>query len=649
MASSVIGALRVNLGLDSAQFTRGAANAQTTMQKMSGKMVIAGAAIAAAVGGAAFEFVKMTRQAINTADEISKAAQKIGIGTEELSRLRFAADLSGVSFEQLQVGIGRLNRNMVDTARGTGAARQAFAQLGIDVKNADGTLRTSTEIMGDVADKFATMEDGALKSALAMELFGKSGATLIPMLNGGRAELIKMTEEASRFGVVIDAETGKKAEAFNDNLTRLSGVFSATATKVAAEMLPAMVAFTDHLVANSDQIQKNVQGVMDFFRGLGVLSDKVASATSFMDNRFFEVGQTIITFMVNPLERVFRLLQLIGKAKPELKFEVDERQEALKDILGPALSLENIFKPLRTGGGELKLTGGKGSVKSGLNEVEQAAKQAASQFAALQDRLNPVAASARKFAEEMSLIQNARVDDAKKEVLITQLEAEAFRNRTSALGDARVSRGLLNQGALPTIDNGDINRTTGQISAQLEADRIIKETGNMKEALKVLAKASQDTTKTVAESFGQMADRTIQAFDRMISSIQGGGFFGILNGLLNFGIQLGGIGVFGKDIQGRINSAPSFAGGGFTGMGARAGGLDGKGGFMAMLHPRETVIDHTRGQGGGVHVTVGVDPRTGNLLAFTDSRIAATAPAIASAGANIAQAQMANSARRRIR
>ena len=277
------------------------------------------------------------------------------------------------------------------------------------------------------------------------------------------------------------------------------------------------------------------------------------------------------------------------------------------------------------------------------------AKRAAEEFQSLQDRLNPTAAAAREFAREMSLIQNARVDDAKKEVLITQLEAEAFRNRTSALGDARVSRGLLNQGALPTIDNGDINRTTGQISAQLEADRIIKETGNMKEALKVLAKASQDTTKTVAESFGQMADRTIQAFDRMISSIQGGGFFGILNGLLNFGIQLGGIGVFGKDIQGRINSAPSFAGGGFTGMGARAGGLDGKGGFMAMLHPRETVIDHTRGQGGGVHVTVGVDPRTGNLLAFTDSRIAATAPAIASAGANIAQAQMANSARRRIR
>ena len=50
----------------------------------------------------------------------------------------------------------------------------------------------------------------------------------------------------------------------------------------------------------------------------------------------------------------------------------------------------------------------------------------------------------------------------------------------------------------------------------------------------------------------------------------------------------------------------SFAGGGFTGNGARAGGIDGRGGFPAILHPNETVIDHTKGQGMGATVNFNI-------------------------------------------
>jgi hypothetical protein len=121
--------------------------------------------------------------------------------------------------------------------------------------------------------------------------------------------------------------------------------------------------------------------------------------------------------------------------------------------------------------------------------------------------------------------------------------------------------------------------------------------------------------------------------------------------VLDIFTQLGSSGIFGQGLASRINAPRSFNGGGFTGMGARSGGMDGKGGFLAMLHPRETVIDHTRGQGmgGRVHVTVGVDPRSGNLTAFVNDQIAATAPAIAGAGAAMAQGQMAARQARRVR
>ena len=71
----------------------------------------------------------------------------------------------------------------------------------------------------------------------------------------------------------------------------------------------------------------------------------------------------------------------------------------------------------------------------------------------------------------------------------------------------------------------------------------------------------------------------------------------------------GGVAPTGIDWNKAVQYKPSFAGGGYTGNGARSGGMDGQGGFMALLHPRETVIDHTRGQstGGTTNISISVD------------------------------------------
>lgn len=171
-------------------------------------------------------------------------------------------------------------------------------------------------------------------------------------------------------------------------------------------------------------------------------------------------------------------------------------------------------------------------------------------------------------------------------------------------------------------------------------------------SLEELQNKSKDTTVTIADTFAQMSQRITSSLQGLTNSIRNGDFLGILGGVLDIFMQLGSSGMFGQGLATRLNKRlPSAEGGGFTGMGARAGGLDGKGGFLAMLHPRESVLDHTKGQGmgGRIHVTVGVDPRSGNLTAFVNDQIAATAPAIAGAGAAMAQGQMAARAQRRIR
>ncbi len=256
MASSLIGSLRVHLGLDSAQFQSGLKRANGGMRRfgrMAKQGLIAVGAAAISAVGAMTVGVKKT---LNFADEMAKSAQKIGIPVEELSKLKHAADLSGVSMSGLQTGIRRLSQNMNDAANGVGEGREAFEELGITVTNADGQLKSASQILAEMADKFAAMPDGAKKTALAMDLMGRSGADMIPMLNGGTDALKGMFAEAEALGIVITEDLGRNAEQFNDNMDRLGKVFQGLTVQLSAHLAPHLVAFTDWLVANGPAIVK---------------------------------------------------------------------------------------------------------------------------------------------------------------------------------------------------------------------------------------------------------------------------------------------------------------------------------------------------------------------------------------------------------
>ncbi len=124
--------------------------------------------------------------------------------------------------------------------------------LGVSVKDTNGRLRSSEDVIFDVADQFAAMPNGVAKTALAIKLFGKSGADLIPLLNGGSAGLREMGEEAERLGFVLDQNTGSAAEAFNDKLTRIGAVFEGLSNKLMVAVLPALNYLADRFVTASD-------------------------------------------------------------------------------------------------------------------------------------------------------------------------------------------------------------------------------------------------------------------------------------------------------------------------------------------------------------------------------------------------------------
>lgn len=166
---------------------------------------------------------KMIKTTADAGDKFAKMSQKVGLSVETLSTFDHVAKISGITLDTVAVGLRRFAQNALDMSRGIGEAKREFEDLGISVTDSSGNVRAMESLLLDVAEKFSKMEDGTVKTAMAMRLFGRSGTEMIPMLNAGREGLAALMEEARKLGLVFDKETAQAMERFNDNMTRLKG------------------------------------------------------------------------------------------------------------------------------------------------------------------------------------------------------------------------------------------------------------------------------------------------------------------------------------------------------------------------------------------------------------------------------------------
>ncbi len=590
MANSVIGALRVTLGIDSAQFTSGLKKGQTGLDKFASAAKAGFAAVAVAGAAMAAALVVGMRNTINSADDMAKAAQKFGIPVEELSRLKHAADLSGVGLETLGKGVQRLSRNMLDAEMGLKAPQRAFEALGIELRNADGTMKTSSQVMTEVAGRFATMKDGVEKTALAMTLFGRAGAELIPMFNAGADGLAAMMAEADALGITLDEKTGKAAEAFNDNLTRIGRVSDGLLLKISAHLLPVLELLSEKFLAvanNGELIER--------------MSSGVVSALSFMSN---EVAQ--LSLLSARLSAEFTgVTEAFGRLKSGdfsgawSAFQAGQ-EKSVEMAANMKKEIDGIF------------SGGRVSDSYIQMRLDQAFGEAGG-TAAEEFVVNFEAASKSSGARIKAAI-DPMVREAASIFEATRTPLEQYQAQIARLNE------LLAAGA---VNQETYNRAVGQAQdAFTQAEEAGKKTGGVMESIgntisQTFSSAFQgliDGSKKVKDvlldlmsQFASMAANS--AFKSIIGSIFGGG---------SSGGSSGGIG-------GILGKILSFDGGGHTGYGSRTGGLDGKGGFAAVLHPNETVIDHTRSTGGNSGssdtVTIVFQDDSGRMASIADQQI----------------------------
>lgn len=198
------------------------ASAQNNLQSIGNAAMalpVKFAAIGTAIA-AAFSAVSV-KGAINTLDQLDDLSEKTGIAVESLSMLRYAGEVTGTPLEAIANGTKKLATNMAEAASGNKEAAATFKAMGIEVKNADGTLRSQDAVLLEMADRFQGYEDGAAKSALATKVFGKAGQEMIPLLNQGSAGIRALRGEAEQLGLVYGGALARDAATFNDNLKKL--------------------------------------------------------------------------------------------------------------------------------------------------------------------------------------------------------------------------------------------------------------------------------------------------------------------------------------------------------------------------------------------------------------------------------------------
>jgi hypothetical protein len=251
-----------DLGRAAAITERRMKNIKETSQRAFTALTLA----ATAAGGA---LVTMVSRSLKAADDVRELAMALGTTTEELSGLIEAASRSGLSQDQIATGMKRLSANAIDAAKGVGEASKAFKALGISVKREDGTIKSSGELIREMADKFSQAPDGITKTALAMAVFGKEGAAWIPFLNEGSVKIDALIERLARMGVVISTETGVAADQFLDNLKDLKDLSSGFSRLLAAELAPSLANVTGELVRDAqgfDTLKASAEFFADFVR-----------------------------------------------------------------------------------------------------------------------------------------------------------------------------------------------------------------------------------------------------------------------------------------------------------------------------------------------------------------------------------------------
>lgn len=226
----------VELGT-SDKLTKGLRDAQAKLQAFGASVTAAGVRLAAIGGAALVGFGAAIQQFITGGDALQKMSKRTGIAVESLSELGYAAGQSGSDLGTFEKGVRTLQRSINDAERGLSTAVDGFDELKLSA-TALRALSPEAQFLA-VADAIDAIDDPSKRAALSMQLLGRAGTQLLPLMEGGAKGIEALRQDARALGLTISTETADAAAVLGDRLDDLKAVARVAAITIGAALAPA--------------------------------------------------------------------------------------------------------------------------------------------------------------------------------------------------------------------------------------------------------------------------------------------------------------------------------------------------------------------------------------------------------------------------
>lgn len=263
--------LTVRIGADLKDFERKMSKMQGRMDKVGGKMSKIGGTFtkgsAAIVGGAAAAgagLYAMTSKVTENADAIAKGSERMGVSTKAYQEMDFWASQNGLSQENMEKVVGRLNQRLGLAVDGNEKYASALERLGVDLKGVENGTVSTEDAMAQSIQTLSTMENENEKAALASELFGtKMSRELLPALNDGSLTMEDAKKKAQELGLVMSDDQLKAAEAFQDAQDQIKRSLGAVGMQIGLDLMPHFQRMHEWILDNLPQIRKTITGAFE--------------------------------------------------------------------------------------------------------------------------------------------------------------------------------------------------------------------------------------------------------------------------------------------------------------------------------------------------------------------------------------------------
>lgn len=307
-----------------------------------------GAALATGAAAAVAGCVKLATGAAQTADEIDKMSQKIGISAEGYQEWAYILSQNGMDVDKLQTGLKTLVTQMDAAHDGTAKSVEAFDALGLSIYGADGAMKDQETMMREVLLALADMGEGTERAALANQLFGRSGTELAPLLNQGSEAILALSDRAHDLGLILDEEAIASGVKLTDTIDDMKRSFSAVVTELGAGFFPILQTVAEYLVAQMPRLSAIFTAIAPVLTGLldGLLPPLMELAEALLPPLIDLIGvllppvqgilEGILPVLVELLNKVFPpLLNIVNFILPPLL----NLLQPILDLLGPVLNL----------------------------------------------------------------------------------------------------------------------------------------------------------------------------------------------------------------------------------------------------------------------------------------------------------------------